>query len=81
VEVLVLRNEDGIIYKDLRMGVLITSRNGYLARITNLDHGKLNRSNEVFAPRWTSLRASGGVIYLGGNQGVGTLGIYAFSRS
>ncbi len=37
-----------------------------MTRITNLDHSKRYRSNEVFAPRWTSLRASSGVIYFGG---------------
>jgi len=34
-----------------------------------MDHSKYSWSNEVFAPRWTSLRASGGVIIFGGDHG------------
>jgi len=43
-------------------------RNASLTGIENLDHSKHSWSSEVFAPRWTSLRASGGVIYFGGKQ-------------
>lgn len=47
----------------------------FLEQLEDFVHGEMARkvlkekggiTNEVFAPRWTSLRASGGVIYFGG---------------
>jgi hypothetical protein len=71
-----LRSEGGRVYYPHRIGrypncwnLLRLRRNGYLTRIANLDHSKHSWRHEVFAPRWTSLRASGGVIYFGGNHG------------